>query len=77
MLSVSHTARLIGNCLGCALLFGGGAYLAWVWPGRVRREAQTNDISEQKGREKLRQFSPLLGYLVMALAALFAISQFL
>lgn len=77
MSNLLHTAKLVTGWLECALIFGAGAYLAWIWPRRVRREVQSNDISERQGREKLRQFSPRLGYLVMILAALFAICQFL
>jgi hypothetical protein len=68
---------MIVGCLECALLFGAGAFLAWRWPRRVRREVESGDISEQQGREKLRRFSPMLGYLVMTAATLLAIAQFL
>lgn len=68
--------QLIGSCIEYALWFAGGAYLAWFWPRRVRRDIQSGKISEEQGRAKLKKFSPLLGYLVMIAAVAFALSNF-
>src|SRR5947209_4676510 len=70
------TGQLIGSCVEYALWFAGGAYLAWVWPRRVRRDVQSGKITEEQGRAKLKKFSPLLGYLVMIAAIAFALSNF-
>ena len=76
---MSHSVRigqLVGGCIEYAIWFGVGAYLAWFWPRRVRRDVQSGKISEEQGRQKLKKFSPLLGYLVMVAAVAFALSQF-
>jgi hypothetical protein len=68
--------QVIGGCVEYALWFGAGAYLAWFWPRRVHRDVQSGKISEERGRQKLKKFSPLLGYLVMIAAIVFALSKF-
>jgi hypothetical protein len=76
---MSHSAnigQLIGTCVEYALWFSGGAYLAWFWPRRVHRDVQSGKISEEQGRQKLKKLSPLLGYLVMVAAIVFALSKF-
>ena len=76
MLSLSHSAQLIVGLLKCALLFGAGAYLAWLWPRRVVvRSNRTPSRSSRVGRSSAVFASA--GYLVMVLAALFAIGVFL
>ncbi len=77
MLLGTRIVQTVTGCIGCALIFCGGAYLAWLQPRRVRHEVEENNISDAQGREKLRQFSPVLGYLVMILALLFGVAQFL
>jgi len=71
-----RAGQLIGSCIEYGLWFGVGAYLAWFWPRRVRRQVQSGKISEEQARQTLRKFSPLLGYLVMIAAIVFALSQF-
>ncbi len=73
----SHFGPMVVGCLECALLFGVGAFLAWLWPRRVHRKVEAGDMSEQQGRDRLRQFSPMLGYLAMTAAILLLIAQFL
>jgi hypothetical protein len=70
------TGQQIGSCVEYALWFGVGAYLAWFWPRRVRRQIESGKLTEEQGRQKLKKFSPLLGYLVMVAAIVFALSQF-
>jgi len=69
-------ASQIGSCVEYALWFGAGAYLAWFWPRRVRRQIHSGKLTEEQGRQKLKKFSPLLGYLVMIAAIVFALSRF-
>jgi hypothetical protein len=59
-----------------SLFFAAGAYLAWFWPRRVRHQIQSGKLTDEQGRQKLAKFSPLLGYLVMIAAIVFALSQF-
>lgn len=70
------TGQLIGACVEYGLWFAAGAYLAWLRPNRVLREVQAGKLSEQQGRDKIKKFSPMLGYLVMVAALVFALSQF-
>jgi hypothetical protein len=70
------TGQLIGECVEYALWFGVGAYLAWFRPRRLRRQVESGKISEEQSRAALKKLSPLLGYLVMAAAIAFALSQF-
>lgn len=71
----AHVWQMIGSCIEYAAWFGAGAYLAWFRPRRVHRDVQLGKISEEQGRQKLRKFSPLLGYLAMIAAVLFALSE--
>jgi hypothetical protein len=70
------TGQQIGECVEYALFFGVGAYLAWFWPRRVRRQIESGKLTEEQGHQKLKKFSPLLGYLVMMAAIVFALSEF-
>ncbi len=70
------TGQQVGACIEYALWFSAGAYLAWFWPRRVRRQIESGKLTKEQGRQKLKKFSPLLGYLVMLAAIVFAMSQF-
>jgi hypothetical protein len=68
--------QLIGACVEYALWFGAGAYIAWFRPRRLRRQVESGKISAEQRVAALKKFSPLLGYLVMVAAIVFALSEF-
>jgi ABC-type branched-subunit amino acid transport system permease subunit len=70
------TGQLIGTCVEHALWFAVGAYFAWVRPRRLRQQAESGKISEEQSRVALKKLSPLLGYLIMAAAVAFTLSEF-
>jgi hypothetical protein len=68
--------QLIGACVEYALWFGVGAYIAWLRPRRLKRQVESGKISAEQRAASLKKFSPFLGYLVMAAAIAFALSEF-
>lgn len=70
------TGQLIGTCIEYALWFGVGAYFAWFRPRRLRHQVEAGRISAEQRDASLKKVSPILGYLVMAAAIAFALSQF-
>jgi hypothetical protein len=68
--------QLIGSTIEHLLWFALGAYVAWIRPRRLRREVLAGKISEMECQAKLKQFSPLLGYLVMVAAILWILTDF-
>jgi hypothetical protein len=70
------TGQLIGACVEYALWFAVGAYFAWIRPSRLRQQVESGKISEEQRRAALKKLSPFLGYLVMAAAIAFALSEF-
>jgi hypothetical protein len=68
--------QLIGSTIEHLLWFAVGAYLAWIRPWRLRRSVLAGKISEAECQTKLKQFSPLFGYLVMVAVILFILNDF-
>ena len=62
MISAFSLGGFIGQNVEIVLLLSGGAYLAWVRPLRIRRQAARNQLSETEARTRLRKFKPIVGY---------------
>jgi hypothetical protein len=60
-----NTGQFIGGCVEDVVWIGVGAYVAWFWPRRVRRDVRLQKISEQRALAKLKKFNPRLGYLII------------
>lgn len=55
----------VGDCIWNLFLIVAGAYIVWRWPNKLQSQVQSGKLSEAQAKEKLKTFSPRLGYLVI------------
>jgi hypothetical protein len=66
MLSVIPAGQFIGSTIEHIIIFLASAYIAFLWPRRVKRQVATEKITREEGDAKLKKLRPWVGYFLIA-----------
>ena len=67
----------IGGSIWNLFLIALGVNLVWLWPNKLQSQVQAGKLSEAQAKEKLKKFSPRLGYLVIIVGIVCLVKDFI
>jgi len=77
MLSTISTGQFIGSCIDEFVFILTGAYIAFLWPKKIKKDIATGKLTEEQAAAKFKIFRPWVGYAFMILAIIRMAGHFL